>query len=299
MRVLITGGTGFVGSPLVNHLLDDGHQVMVLSRQPASTIRSKLSNRVQSVSSISAVNPSTYFDAVINLSGEGIMDKRWTPTRKKALEDSRIGLTTELVDLIERMENKPDCFISASAVGYYGVNISSEPLDESAGPGQDYAAKLCENWERAAKRVESFGVRTCIVRIGVVLHPDGGALKKMLPPFRLGLGGAIGDGKQVMPWIHRQDLADALLFLISEDSASGIFNGVAPEVLTNKQLTQALGKALRRPTFFTVPGCALKLALGEAAQLLTEGQAVQSKRLQEAGFTFSYLNITQALSSLV
>ena len=186
----------------MQQLLDEGHDVVVLSRQPAHDVRLQLSTRVKPVTSLAAINPATCFDAVINLAGEGILDKRWSPARKKVLLDSRIGVTAELVDLIERMENKPDCLISASAVGFYGVaHGTGEVLDESAAVGNDFAATLCNRWEQAARRVESMGVRTCIVRIGVVLHPDGGALQKMLPAFRLGLGGPIGDGQQIVPWI--------------------------------------------------------------------------------------------------
>ena len=300
MQFLITGGTGFIGRRLVQQLLDEGHDVVVLSRQPAHDVRLLLSTRVKPVTSLAAINPATCFDAVINLAGEGILDKRWSPARKKVLLDSRIGVTAELVDLIERMENKPDCLISASAVGFYGVaHGSGEVLDESAAVGNDFAATLCNRWEQAARRVESVGVRTCIVRIGVVLHPDGGALQKMLPAFRLGLGGPIGDGQQIVPWIHMDDMLGILRYLVTHQEATGVYNAVAPEVLNNKAFSQALGRAVRRPAVIPMPRYALELLLGEAAQLLTEGSAVIPERLREAGFSFAYPDINEALASLL
>ena len=299
MQYLITGGTGFIGCRLVHRLLNEGHQVVVLSRQPAKEVRLQLSTRVKPVSSLSAVNPASYFDAVINLAGEGILDKRWSQARKKTLLDSRIGVTSELVDLIERMENKPGCFISASAIGYYGFSRPGEELDESAEVGSDFAASLCDRWEQVARRVETLGVRTCIVRIGVVLHPSGGALQKMLPVFRLGLGGPIGNGRQIMSWIHMDDMLNALLYLVNHPETKGVFNAVSPEILTNKAFAKELGRAVRRPAIITTPESVLAIMLGESAQLLTEGQAVTPRRLQEAGFTFAYPNARKALASLL
>ena len=299
MQFLITGGTGFVGRRLVHRLLNEGHQVTVLSRQPRTSVRAQLSTKVKPVSSLSAVNPSTHFDAVINLAGEGIMDKRWTQERKKELLNSRIGVTNELVDLLERMEQKPGCFISASAVGYYGSNRPGDLLDESAEVGSDFAAKLCYRWEQAAMRAETLGIRTCIVRIGVVLHPRGGALQRMLPVFRLGLGGPIGSGQQIMPWIHLDDLQNVLFFLVNHPEVRGSFNAVAPQVLSNYDFAKALGHAVRRPAILKTPACALKLILGESSILLTEGQAVVPARLQEAGFSFVHPQVKKALISLL
>ena len=299
MQYLITGGTGFIGRRLVHRLLNEGHQVVVLSRRPAKEVRLQLSTRVKPVSSLSAVNPSSYFDAVINLAGEGILDKRWSQARKKILLDSRIGVTSELVDLIERMEKKPGCFISASAIGYYGFSRPTEELDESAPVGSDFAATLCDRWEQVARRVEALGVRTCIVRIGVVLHPGGGALQKMLPVFRLGLGGPIGNGQQIMSWIHMDDMLNALVYLVNHPETKGVFNAVAPEILTNKAFARELGRALRRPAILATPEIVLAMMLGESAQLLTRGQAVIPGRLQEAGFTFAYPNAKKALASLL
>lgn len=300
MQFLITGGTGFIGRQLVRRLLGEGHDVVVLSRQPARDVCLLLSDKIKPITSLAAINPSVYFDAVINLAGEGILDKRWSHARKKVLLDSRIGVTTELVDLFERMENRPGCLISASAVGFYGIaHGAGEVLDESAQAGSDFAATLCNRWEQVALRVEAMEVRTCIVRIGVVLHPDGGALQKMLPAFRLGLGGPIGDGQQIMPWIHMDDMLGILLYLASHQEATGVFNAVAPQTLSNKAFARALGHAVRRPAIIPAPKCALELLLGESAQLLTNGSAVIPERLKEAGFTFAYPDINQALASLL
>ena len=284
----------------MHRLLDDGHDVVVLSRQSAQDVRSQLSARVKPVTSLTAIDPSTSFDAVINLAGEGVLDKRWSPARKKVLLDSRVGVTSELVDLIERMENKPGCLISSSAVGFYGfAHGASELLDESSEVGSGFAATLCNRWEQAARRAESMGVRTCLVRIGVVLHPDGGALQKMLPPFRLGLGGPIGDGQQTMAWIHMEDMISILLFLANHQEASGVFNAVAPGPVNNKAFARALGRAVHRPALIPVPKCALELMMGESAQLLTEGAPVLPGRLKEAGFSFAYPDIDEALASLL
>nr|MDT0250688.1 TIGR01777 family oxidoreductase [Endozoicomonas sp.] len=299
MQFLITGGTGFIGSRLVHRLLNEGHQVVVLSRQPAKDVRLQLSTRVKPVSSLAAVNPATCFDAIINLAGEGILDKRWRQARKKVLLDSRIGVTSELVDLIERMENKPGCFISASAVGYYGFSRLGEPLDESAEVGSDFAATLCDRWEQTARRIEALGVRTCIVRLGMVLHPGGGALQKMLPVFRLCLGGPIGNGQQIVPWVHMDDLLNALIYLANHPESCGIFNVVAPEIVTNKAFAKALGQAVRRPALLPAPVSVLGLMLGESSKLLTEGQAVVPKRLLDAGFTFAYPDLRKALATLL
>ncbi|MFK0574073.1 TIGR01777 family oxidoreductase [Endozoicomonas sp.] len=299
MQFLITGGTGFIGSRLVHRLLNEGHQVVVLSRQPAKDVRLQLSTRVKPVSSLAAVNPATCFDAIINLAGEGILDKRWRQARKKVLLDSRIGVTSELVDLIERMENKPGCFISASAVGYYGFSRLGEPLDESAEVGSDFAATLCDRWEQTARRIEALGVRTCIVRLGMVLHPGGGALQKMLPVFRLCLGGPIGNGQQIVPWVHMDDLLNALIYLANHPESCGVFNVVAPEIVTNKAFAKALGQAVRRPALLPAPVSVLGLMLGESSKLLTEGQAVVPKRLLDAGFTFAYPDLRKALATLL
>ena len=299
MRFLITGGTGFIGRRLVKRLLDEGHQITVVSRQHAKDARALLSSEVKPVRSVTAVNPSVYYDAIINLAGEGIMDERWDAPRKRTLLDSRIGITLELADLVERMDQKPGRFISGSAVGYYGPHESEERIDEAAQAGTDFAASLCIRWEQAAARVRAQGVQTSIVRTGIVLHPDGGALQKMLPAFRLGLGGALGSGHQMMPWVHMDDMIELLMFLIHSKDAEGIYNASAPEPVSNKVFGKALGRALSRPAVFPVPAFILKILLGESSAMVLQGQNAVPVHLLDSGFEFRYPGINQAFGDLL
>ncbi|AMO57593.1 NAD-dependent dehydratase [Endozoicomonas montiporae] len=299
MHILITGGTGFIGRRVVRALIRDGHKVSVYSRQSPSDVRRLLTSSVRPVQSFTAINPSTGFDAIINLAGEPIMAKRWSHKRKRLLLDSRVGVTSELVDLIERLETRPQVLISCSAIGYYGHHDISEPQNESSPAGSDFAASLCERWEQSAKRAENFGVRVCIVRTGLVLHQNNGALHEMLPPFRLGLGGPIGSGRQMMSWIHSDDMTRIILFLLNNESLRGAFNATAPNPVSNREFATALGRALRRPALIPVPVIALKLLLGESATMVTNGQAAIPERLQEAGFTWEQPDIDAALKQLL
>ena len=299
MQILITGGTGFIGRRVVRALIRGGHRVSVLSRQSPSDVRRLLTSSVRPVQSLSAINPSVAFDAIINLAGEPIMAKRWSHQRKRLLLDSRVGLTNELVDLIERLESRPKTLISCSAVGYYGQHDAAEPQNESSPAGSDFAASLCERWEQAAKRAESLGVRVCIVRTGLVLHQNNGALHEMLPPFRLGLGGQIGSGNQVMSWIHSDDMTRVITFLLNNESLKGAFNATSPNPVSNKEFAKALGRALRRPAVIPVPAIALKLLLGESSTMITQGQKAVPERLQEAGFTWEQPEIQDALRQLL
>lgn len=299
MHFLITGGTGFVGRRLVGRLLNEGHEVTVYSRQSTKEVRGLLSHRVKPVRSLDLVNSNSVFDAVVNLAGEGIADKRWSQARKKVLLDSRINTTRELIAVMERLNTKPKAFISASAVGYYGMDHGTTLLDEAAPAGTGFAASLCARWENEAKKAESLGIRTCLVRIATVMHPEGGALQKLLPVFRLGLGGSVGSGLQMFPWIHMDDLHAALLFLATNEQCSGPFNAVAPERINYKQFSHALGKALRRPALIPTPAFALQLLMGESASLITHGQALEPTNLTAAGFEFNYPKIGNALKALL
>ncbi|MGI9278317.1 MAG: TIGR01777 family oxidoreductase [Endozoicomonas sp.] len=299
MQILITGGTGFIGRRLVAKLLSKGHRLTILSRQDAKDVRRLLTSEVKPVKSLSAVNPSVAFDAVINLAGEGVMDERWTPARKRQLLDSRVTLTSELVDLIERMESRPGCLISGSAIGFYGGREDAARLEESSESGDDFSAGLCVRWEQAAQRAEGLGVRVCLVRTGVVLHPGGGALHEMLPPFRLGIGGPLGSGKQIMSWIHMEDMVNSLLFLLETESAQGAFNATAPEAVSNKEYSKTLAAALNRPAFLTMPAMVLKLMLGESSEMVLKGQNVYPERLLSEGYEFAYPQLKPALAHLI
>ncbi|WP_252179124.1 TIGR01777 family oxidoreductase [Endozoicomonas sp. 4G] len=299
MQILITGGTGFIGRRLVARLLSKGHRLTVLSRRDAEDVHRLLSNEVKSVKSLSAVNPAVAFDAIINLAGEGVMDERWTSFRKSQLLNSRITLTSELVDLIERMENRPRCLISGSAIGFYGGRDDAVRLDESSGAGNDFAADLCLRWEQAARRAEGLGARVCTVRTGVVLHPEGGALHKMMLPFRLGAGGPLGSGKQMMSWIHMEDMVNTLIFLLENDSAKGVFNATAPEAVSNKDFAVALAGVLNRPALLKMPAMVLKCLLGESSEMVLKGQNVYPERLLAEGYQFTHPQLQPALTQLI
>lgn len=299
MQILITGGTGFIGRRLVARLLSKGHRLTILSRQDAKDVHRVLSTEVEPVKSLSAVKPSEAFDAIVNLAGEGVMDKRWTPSRKRQLLNSRIALTSELVDLIERMENRPDCLISGSAIGFYGGRDDAARLDESSGAGDDFAAGLCIRWEQAALRAKGLGLRVCLVRTGVVLHPEGGALREMMLPFRLGIGGPLGSGQQMMSWIHMEDMVNALEFLLENDSAEGAFNATAPEAVSNKDFAVTLAGILNRPAFLKMPAMVLRGMLGESSEMVLKGQNIYPQRLIAEGFSFTYPQLKPALTQLI
>lgn len=294
MKILITGGTGFIGKSLCRALLAQGHDVTVFSRQPEDRVRSLCGASVSAMSDLRSLPAEIRYDAVINLAGEGIADRRWSEARKQQLWDSRIGVTGRLIDLIAGMEERPKVLLSGSAVGYYG-NRGDAVLDESADPGEDFSHRLCAAWESEARRAEGLGLRTCIIRTGLVVGPGGGFLSRMLPMFKLGLGGPIGDGKQWMSWIHVDDHIGLTLRLLNDSSANGIYNATAPNPVSNREFTRCLAQVLGRPAFLPAPAALLSLALGEMAQLLLGGQRVLPKRLMELGFEFRYPHLQEAL----
>ncbi len=297
MDILMTGGTGSIGRVLCRQLLKQGHNLTVLSRKP-QTVKSICGEGVESIVSLADLPPSTRFDAIINLSGEVVVGPYWTENRKKVLWDSRVGITEQLLDFIAKAEIKPSVLINASAVGFYG-NGGENVIDEDSLGSGGFAHQLCDGWEKAAAKAEEFGVRVCVIRIGLVLMPHGGMLKSMLPSFRLGLGARIGDGRQWMPWIHYLDLVAMIEYLLAKPDLRGAYNGVSPNPVTNREFTASLAKSLHRPALLFVPAFILKLAMGEMGQLLLEGQRAMPKRFLEAGFEFRYPQLDSALAEII
>ena len=300
MRILITGGSGFVGQRLCERLAAQGHALQVVSRSPQK-VRSRLPEGCDIRESAQAF-VDTPPEALINLAGESIAAKRWSDAQKDELINSRLKATRQLVKLCEQLKENdqplPHTLISASAVGYYG-DQGDHKVTEETSPNDEFAHRLCTEWEAAAGEVEALGVRLAILRIGLVLEAGGGTLQKMLPPFKLGLGGRFGDGKHFMPWIHRDDLVAAMLFLLDDMTLEGAFNGSAPHPVTNAEFTRTLAKALNRPAIFPVPACVLKLGFGEMSQLLLTGADMRPERLEAAGFTFQYPTLDKALEAIL
>ena len=302
MKILITGATGFVGKALTIKLLEMGHEIHILTRDaqkakaifPQSAVKAfewKNSLEAPPLTAISGIN------GVINLMGENIAAKRWTDHQKKSLKESRVNSTQNLIALIEANLSSPlDFFISSSAIGIYPVN-SSKTFTEDSGLGHNFLAELCKQWEAATEGLTK-AARKVIIRTGVVLGKSDGALKKMLPPFQMGLGGPIGDGNQMMSWIELNDLVNLFVAAVTNTTYSGIYNGVAPRPVNNFDFTKALGHALHRPTIFPVPTLPLKLAFGEMASVILDSQAVVSQRLDEAGFHFKHESVDSALNAI-
>lgn len=297
MRILITGGTGLIGRQLCAVLLTQGHELTVLSRHP-ETVAAKCGPEVRPMNSLDEWTSERVFDAVINLAGEPIVDAYWSAKRKHVLLDSRVGLTEKLVQRIAAAQQKPTVLLSGSAVGYYG-NGGETVLDEGMAAGHDFPSELCASWESAACAAEQSGVRVCLLRTGLVLSKRGGLLGRMLLPFKLALGARLGDGKQWMSWVHIDDYVAMVLRLLKDASLNGVFNMTAPAPFTNTEFTQTLAQTLHRPALFVAPSFVLKLAMGERACLLLEGQRVIPKRLESAGFQFAHPELEGALQDLL
>lgn len=311
-RYLITGGSGFIGSELIKSLMLDGHTVTILTRNEATTRQHfadlfkwavnnpKALNAVETVSNLNQIPHDQSFDVVVNLAGQGIADKRWTDDIKKQLLDSRVNTTRDLFNFLKDVTVKPDVFISGSAIGYYGIQSKQSIVDENAGTDHSFSSKLCQQWEAEAQKIEALGIRTCYLRTGIVLGKNGGALAKMLPPFKLGLGGPIGNGKQWMPWIHMDDMVGIIRYLVDTESLSGPFNATAPNPVTNKQFSKTLGKVLKRPALFPMPAFMVKILFGQMGEeLLLSGLNVVPAKLQQADYHFKYSRLEEALKTIV
>lgn len=297
MRIVIAGGTGFLGSPLAEMYAEDGHDVRLLSRSLApGESRHEPGTGVPGISRVGwkpdgKIGPwaacISGADAVINLAGASIGDKRWTPQRKAELRDSRLFATRSLAAAITQAPLAPRLVISSSAVGYYGAS-GGEPKTESSPAGSDFLARLCEDWEAEARKAAREGMRLAVIRSGVVLEKSGGALAKMITPFRLFVGGPMGSGRQYMSWIHRLDWIEIVRWIVQTPEAEGVFNLTAPHPVTNRELARALGRSLRRPALLPAPGFALKIVLGEFANSLLTGQRVLPAHAQALGYHFRY-----------
>ncbi len=298
-RVLITGATGFVGNQLLRQL----DRPVVLSRDPqrAQVSLSQFGAEAYAWDPQSESPPAEAFDGVgtvIHLAGDPVASGRWTAEKKKRIRESRVAGTRHLVQGLAALREKPRVLISASAVGYYGDRGDLE-LDESAEPGDDFLAEVCRAWEAEALPAREMGIRVVTPRIGIVLGLGGGALAKMLTPFRLGLGGRLGSGRQWMPWIHVQDLVDLLLYAAEHSELSGPINATAPHPVTNLEFTKTLGKVMRRPTVFPVPEFMLKLAMGDFGKVLMDSQRAIPRAAGDAGFQFQFPELEQALRQIL
>jgi uncharacterized protein (TIGR01777 family) len=295
VTIVIAGGSGFLGRKLAGRLEKEGHDVITLSRSPSGA-----RNQISWVPDGNAGALPQHLDgvdAVVNLAGENVADKRWTAARKAALRDSRILSTRTLVRALAACAHAPRAFISASAVGYYGAH-GDEAVTESTPAGSDFLARLCVDWEAEAGTLRSEATRLAIVRTGLPLDGGGGALGKMLLPFKLGLGATLGPGDQYMPWIHIDDWTAMVAWIIRNDRAAGVFNATAPAPVTNRVFTHTLGRVLHRPAILRAPAFAMHLLLGEMASMLLHGQRVLPAASEQRGFRFKHRDLEPALASL-
>lgn len=295
MKIFVTGASGLIGSKLCADLLAEGHQVSGLSRQPRSGGPEWVQGDASQPGSWTDVAATA--DAIFHLAGEGVAEGRWTKTRKRALVRSRIDATRVLVDALAAARRRPELLVSASACGYYGSR-GEEELTESSSPGRDFLARLCCDWEAEAERAETLGMRVVKLRFGIVLSARGGALPKMLPLFRLGLGGPLGPGRRWFPWVAEADTLGLLRFALDHE-ISGPLNAVAPGAVRMSEFASCLGRSVRRPALLPVPERALKLVLGEMGGSLTPGQHIAAQAALEAGYSFQLPTLEAALRAVV
>lgn len=294
MRILVTGGTGFIGAALLPALSTQGHEIVLLSRQ-----QRPCKGRYRAVTDLAQLSGSESIDAIINLAGASLAGRRWSAAYKRELVDSRVQTTRALLEFVGRLEARPGVLLSASAIGYYGHH-GDEALAEDGKPVPGFAQALCEEWEAVAGEAEALGMRVCTLRLGVVLDRDGGALQQMLLPFRFGVGNYVGDGRQWFSWIHRADAVAAILFLLSASSLAGPFNLTAPDPVTARDFCEAVQQHRRTLATLPMPAPVMRLMLGEMAEeLLIAGQRVVPEALQSAGFTFRYPTLDAALTDIL
>jgi uncharacterized protein (TIGR01777 family) len=295
MNILITGGSGLIGQALIQHL--NAERIIVLTRNPEKTVK-LLPDKIELITSLAEINFNE-LDVVVNLAGEAIVDKRWSSAQKDLICQSRWQITQSLVEKIQTATNPPHCFISGSAIGFYGRQ-GSLAIDENHQEIHDeFSHQVCQKWEEIAQQAESEQTRVCIIRTGIVLAQNGGALQKMLPPFKLGLGGPIASGQQFMSWIHIDDMVAVLLAAIYQESLSGIINATAPMPVCNQAFSETLSAVLGRPCLFRVPSFMLRILMGESADLILYGQNVLPRKLLHNNFKFQYPSLEVALKQLL
>lgn len=296
--ILISGGTGLVGKALAKRLILAGHEVRILSRNPKSS--NQLKSFYWNVDKKEIDEKA--FDGVehiVHLAGSGIADKRWTETRKLDIIDSRVNSMKLITDVVKKKSIQLKSFVGASAIGIYGMITSEKIYSETDKGADDFLTQSCTQWENSYQEIQSISDKSCIVRIGVVLSKDGGALKKLLPLFNLGLGSAVGSGKQYMPWIHLEDLVTVFYEALFNSNFHGIYNAVSPEETTNQSFSNQLAKSLSKPFFLPrIPAFVLKLAFGEMANVLLEGSRVSNQNLIRTGFQFKYPVLSEALKQI-
>jgi uncharacterized protein (TIGR01777 family) len=292
MRILVSGSHGLVGKALIGSLTSDGHEIVRLVRgKPSGAAEVEWHPNQGTIEAASLEG----FDAVVHLAGESIASGRWTDEKKRAIRDSRVKGTTLLSEALARLSRSPSVFVSASAIGYYG-NRGDEVLTEKSAPGNDFLASVCVEWEKATRPAVEKGIRTINTRFGIILDANEGALGKMLTPFRMGIGGRVGDGRQWLSWITVDDVVSGLKFVIEDGSVSGPVNFVTPNAVTNAEFTKTLGRVLSKPTLFPVPAFGARLAFGEMADaLLLSSQRVEPRVMNENGFVFRWPMLEAAL----
>lgn len=300
MKVAITGATGFVGSRLVQQLQAQGHQPLILTRNRDAALKTFPNLEVVAYTPTQSgawQDAISGCDAVVNLAGEPIAESRWTAKQKQKILNSRQLSTQKLVEAIAKANPKPTVLVNASAIGFYGTSETAT-FDENSASGSDFLAELCQKWEAEAQKVKAVGLRLVILRLGIVLG-DGGALAKMIPPFKLFAGGPMGTGKQWFSWVHRDDLVNLIIEALTRSDLEGVLNATSPNPVRMSELCQTLGDVLNRPSWLPVPGFALEALLGEGAQVVLEGQQVLPKRTISSGFNYQYPTLKQALAEIL
>jgi hypothetical protein len=303
MKVAITGATGFVGSSLVKKLFTEGHQVLVLTRNPATAQKVFPSIPNLEIVAYTPTESGSWQEAiagcngVVNLAGEPIAEKRWTAQEKQEILNSRKLGTQKIVEAIAKANLKPSVLVNASAIGYYGTSETAT-FDESSPAGNDFLAQVCQAWEEEAQKVKAYGTRLVILRLGIVLG-QGGAIAKMITPFKLFAGGPLGSGRQWFSWIHREDLVNLIIQALTSANMEGVFNATAPNPVRMAELAQTMGELMQRPSWLPVPSFALESLLGEGAMVVLEGQQVLPNRTQSSDFNYQYSTVKQALKEIL